>query len=262
MTAGHQLEVVDDDEAEAAQAASSRRALARISMTVRLGLSSMNSGASPRRPMAWLILGQSDSSSLPLRIRVESTRASAHSRRWVISTWLISSEKNRTGTRASMAAWAAMPQGEGGLAHAGPGPDDDQAGGLQAGQALVEVEEAGGDAGDRLAPVVEGLEAVEGASQQLVEGSQGVGDPAFGHLEDHGLGPVDRFADVLGDAVAHLGDLAGDADEAAQQGVLLDDAGVAGGVGGRRRVGLQADEGGRARRWRRAVRPGGARRPR
>src|SRR5206468_444871 len=81
-----------------------RRALARISITVKLGLSSMYSGASPRRPMAWLILGQSDSSSFPLRIRVESTRASEHRSRWVTSEWLISNEKNSTGVRAAMEA--------------------------------------------------------------------------------------------------------------------------------------------------------------
>ena len=52
--------------------------------------------------------------------------------------------------------------------------------------------------------------------------------------------------DVVGQVVAELGDLAGHADQPAQQGVLLDDAGVAAGVGGRRRVGLQRDRVGRA----------------
>ncbi len=70
----------------------------------------MKIGASPSRPMAWLIFGQSDSKSLPLRIRVASTRASAHKRRWVISWWLISSENISTGSRATMAAWATMPR--------------------------------------------------------------------------------------------------------------------------------------------------------
>ena len=72
--------------------------------------------------MAWLILGQSDSSSLPLRIRLASTRASEQSRRDVTSAWLISNEKNSTGTLASMAAWAAMPRAKAVLPMAGRAP--------------------------------------------------------------------------------------------------------------------------------------------
>ena len=86
-----------------------RRALARTSMTVRLGLSSIQMGASASRPTAWLILDQSASLSRPLRTLLESTRASEHSSRWVSSSWLISSEKNSTGRDTSMAACAAMP---------------------------------------------------------------------------------------------------------------------------------------------------------
>ncbi len=57
----------------------------------------MYRGASANRPMAWLILPQSDSARRPLRMRVLSTRASAAMRRWVISRWLISNEKKSTG---------------------------------------------------------------------------------------------------------------------------------------------------------------------
>ncbi len=59
-------------------------------MIVRFGLSSIQMGASARRPVAWAIFCQSDSVRLPLRIRLESTRASEQSMRWVSSSWLIS----------------------------------------------------------------------------------------------------------------------------------------------------------------------------
>ena len=81
--------------------------------------------------------------------------------------------------------------------------------------------------------------------EQVAEGGDGVGDPALGHVEHQGLGLVDGAGDVVGQAVADLGDLAGDADEAAEQGVLLDDAGVAAGVADGRGAGLQGDEHGR-----------------
>ena len=153
-------------------------------------------------------------------------------------------------------------QGEGGLAHRRPGPDDDQRRGLEAVQALVEIDVAGRHAGDGLAPVEEALQAVEGVDQQALQRLEAVGHPPFGHVEDQGLGPVDGGGDVVGNAVAHLGDLAGHRDQPAQEGVLLDDAGVAGGVGGRRRVGLQGDQRRQAADRRRAGRPGTARRRR
>src|SRR6185312_14741440 len=60
--------------------------------------------------MAWLIFGQSASCSFPLRIREALTCASDDSSRWVISRWLISSEKNKVGRLPCMAAWDAMPR--------------------------------------------------------------------------------------------------------------------------------------------------------
>ena len=61
--------------------------------------------------------------------------------------------------------------------------------------------------------------------------------------EHQRLGRVHRLVDVVGHVVAELGDLAGDADEPPQQRVLLDDPGVAGGVGRGRRRGLEVDQG-------------------
>ncbi len=138
---------------------------------------------------------------------------------------------------------AGHAQGEAGLAHAGTGAHHHQGVGLQAGGELVEVGVARGRAGDGVAPLHQGLEGVEGLVQQVVQARHGVGLAVLGHLEHHPLGVVDRLGDVVGQAVADLGDLAGHADEAAQQRVLLDDLGVAGRARGGRGGGLQRDQG-------------------
>ncbi len=122
------------------------------------------------------------------------------------------------------------------LAHRRPAPDHHQRAGLEAGQELVEVDVAGRHARDGVAPAVEVLQPVEVEAQQVLDLGRRVGDPALVDVVDHRLGPVERLGDVLGHAVADLGDLARHADQPAQEGVLLDDAGVARGVRrGRRR---------------------------
>ena len=68
------------------------------------------------------------------------------------------------------------PEGKGRLAHGRPGADDDEGGGLQAGELLVDVEVPGRDPGDVLALVVERLDPLEAAVQQLGEDLGGVGD--------------------------------------------------------------------------------------
>ncbi len=72
--------------------------------------------------MAVLILVQSDSVSRPLRMRVESTRASEQMMRWVSSRWLISSEKNSTGRSAWRATLLAMPRAKAVLPALGRAP--------------------------------------------------------------------------------------------------------------------------------------------
>ena len=94
--------------------------------------------------------------------------------------------------------------------------------------------------------LVEALETVEVEIQQVVDGGHRVGHPALGDLEHHRLGVIDRLGDVVGQLVAQLGDLAGHADHAAQQRMVLDDLGVPAGVGRGRRARLQAHQRGRA----------------
>ena len=137
----------------------SRRALARISITVTRGLSSRNSGTS-RRPIARPIRAQSDSLRRPLRIFVESTLASLDRMRWVSSSWPISSENTSTGLAVVWATCDGHAEAERRLAHRRAGADDVQRRGLQPRQQLVEVVVAGGRAGDRVAAGERLLEAV------------------------------------------------------------------------------------------------------
>ena len=86
-----------------------RRALARISMTVQCGLSSMKSFASASRPTAWPRRDQSPSLRRAVHKRVASTRASIASRRFVSSSVPISIEKKMTGRPVDVATLRAIP---------------------------------------------------------------------------------------------------------------------------------------------------------
>ena len=136
-------------------------------------------------------------------------------------------------------------EGQRGLAGRRAGAEHEQGVGLQARQQLVEVEEAGGQAGDGLAPLVELLEPVEVGVEQVVDLAMVSVTRRWATSNTMRLGPVDDLGDVVGQVVAHLGDLAGHADEPPQQRVLLDDAGVAAGVGRGRGGRLQVDQRGR-----------------
>ena len=125
------------------------------------------------------------------------------------------------------------------LAHRRAGTDDVQRRRLEARQQLVEVVVAGGDAGDRVAAGEVLLDAVDGELHQLADVAIAVDDPAVGDAEHPALGVVEGIVDVVGAAVADLGDVGGDEDEAAQHRRVLDDLGVGRGVGDRRRGVLQ-----------------------
>ena len=125
------------------------------------------------------------------------------------------------------------------LAHRRAGSDDVQRRRLEAGEELVEVVVAGGDAGDRVAAGEVLLDAVDGELHQLADVAVRVDDTPVGDTEHPALGVVEGIVDVVGTAVADLGDVGGDEDQATQQRGVLDDPGVGGGVGDRRRGVLQ-----------------------
>ena len=149
------------------------------------------------------------------------------------------------------------------LAHRRAGADDVQRGRLQPRQQLVEVDVAGGRAGERGAPLVR---PARGRSMATSRRSPmrlgGVGHPAVGELEHLRLGQIEGLGDVVGHVVAHLGDLAGHADEPAQERGVLRRCGRSG-----RRWRWPAwtpagRPGGSSHRWRRAGRRAAAPRPR
>ena len=144
-----------------------------------------------------------------------STLASEHSSRWVSSRWPISRLKIRVGRFSRTAAWAAMLSANAVLPMAGRAPTMIKRVGLETGEQLVEVDEPRGGAGDALARLVELFEPVERGIEQIADLAHRVGHTSLRHLEHHVLGLVDGLGDVVGPAVADLGDLTGDLDEAA-----------------------------------------------
>jgi hypothetical protein len=158
----------------------------------------------------------------------------------------ISIEKNRTGLRPTSATCfhrdvRRRAEGEAGLAGAGTGRHHDQVRRLQPEEEVVELVVAGRHAGDVAGAVVQGLELVEGVLQRVGHLDHRFRDPALGDLEHQRLGAVEGVDDLLGVVVAHLGDVARDPDEPAQQRQLVHDLGVVGGVR-RRRRGLELQQ--------------------
>ena len=116
--------------------------------------------------------------------------------------------------------------GQGGFAHGGPRGDDDQLALLQAAGHAIEVGEAGGQAGDFAALLVEIVDGAEGVADDDVERLQALGEAGFAHFEQLRLGLIEDADGVLA-LVGGLGDGGrADAHEPAQQALVLDDADV------------------------------------
>ena len=112
------------------------------------------------------------------------------------------------------------------LPHARACPDDDERRRLQTRQQLVEIVVAGGEARDRLAAVVELLEAAEADLEQIVDRRHRVGHSPLRDVVHHRLGSIDCLRHIVGQAVPELCDLSRDADQTAEQRVLFDDVRV------------------------------------
>ena len=213
-------------------------------MTVTLGLSSMKIGAFESRVTATPILAQSWVRIRPFCRLCPFTSASEARMRCVSSRWPISSENRRAGRCDVQADVGQHAEGEAGLSHARAGAHDVQRRGLEAEEDLVQLVVAGGHTRDLRAALAQLLNAVQPLTEERLQRAHGVDRPALADVEHHLLRLVDRRLDVLGHGVADVGDVPGDADELAQQRVLLDDLGVVPRVGDRGRVGQQRNEDG------------------
>src|SRR6185295_11301266 len=172
----------------------SRRALARISMSVRLGESSTNSGASEISLIRRAMRVQSSSLMRPARMSARRMRASADRSRMTISDLLISSENTALvrpclteHERAKSRPRVDFPS---------PGRHDDHLAGVQAVGGRIEVDEAGGHAQRDAAAGGDGVDLVHRGLQQLLEGDVVLAGGALGDLVDGGLGAVDHVVDL------------------------------------------------------------------
>ena len=126
-------------------------------------------------------------------------------------------------------------QGEGGLAHAGAGGQQDQVGFVQTGDGRVHVGQAGGQAGDRLfagGQLVEALVHVEDDAGDVL---QALGGAALPDGVDALLGGLQHLAGGAGALLDHGGQVSRGLGDAPQQGLVLDDGGILLYVGRRRR---------------------------
>jgi hypothetical protein len=119
------------------------------------------------------------------------------------------------------------------LPHAGAARDDDQVGRLEARRDAVQVGEARRNAGDRLLLLVEALDRLQRADEDLADAAERRADLALGDVEDGALGLVEQLGDVAVGVVALGRDVGGRADEVSQQRPVAHDARVVDDVGGR-----------------------------
>src|SRR5690606_24206120 len=115
--------------------------------------------------------------------------------------------------------------GEGGLAHRRTAGNDDQVRRLQAAGLVVEIGVTGGQAGDGIGSVEQGVDAVDGLGQQIVDPDRAAGlRPRLGDLEDLPLGLVEYFGGGAPLRVeGGVGDGAADTDQLTQGGALAND---------------------------------------
>ena len=123
--------------------------------------------------------------------------------------------------------------GEAGFAHGRTGPHQDEFAPVQAGQAGVQVPKARGHAGDLPLEPGQVSDLLEGPGQDLLAVLQLRPRPlAHGDVEDHLLTLLQDAVQRHLLLVAHAGNLRRGADQTAQDGLLLEDGDIVGGVGG------------------------------
>ena len=116
--------------------------------------------------------------------------------------------------------------GPGGLAHARAGGDDDELGVLEAGGHLVELNVVGGEAGDFLALLVEGVDGAEGAGDDFGDAGEAALDGGVGDVGETLFNVVEDGGGVFGLIGGGDHAVVEDAEELAEEALVLDDADV------------------------------------
>ena len=138
----------------------------------------------------------------------------------------ISSEKTATTLRVAHRAVLRDVDGPGRLAHRGTRGDDDELAALQAGGHLVELDVVRGEAGDFAALLVERVDGAEAVGDDLGDVREAALNGGVGDLGELGFDVVEDGGRVLGLIGRGGHALVEDAEELAQQALVLDDADV------------------------------------
>jgi len=131
-----------------------------------------------------------------------------------------------------------LPQveGKGGLPHGGSAGDDDQVTLLEAGGHAVQIEEAGGNAGDMVLLLVQLLDVADGILEDILHREKSRFELVFRNFEDRLLRVVEELVNIGLLVEALRDDLGRRGDQVPGNRLLLDDAAVEGDVGRCRHV--------------------------
>lgn len=125
-------------------------------------------------------------------------------------------------------------EGEGRLTDGWSGAEDDEVGFLEAGKKVVEVGEVGRHAAEGMVALVKLVDALESVFEDRLDRHEILFDIFLRNPEESLLSFVEDFLDIFGFVVAHFEDVAGCADESAEHGFFLDDFGIVDDIGRRR----------------------------
>src|SRR6266436_4039091 len=117
-------------------------------------------------------------------------------------------------------------EGQRGFSLRGTRGEDEQLGGLETGGELIELDVAGGDAGDALAFAKDFFEALEIVADDVLDREEADADAVFGELGDGGFGVVEDGVGAVFALKGALLDVVRGMDEIAEDGFFFDDARV------------------------------------
>ena len=231
---GHELQVVDDDEAEVGllrlQPAGLRADLHHreragvVDVDRRLG-ELVAGGRQPRPVLGRELAG-------PQALRLDLRLAAHEALRHLGLRHLEREERDRRAVAHGQVR--AHAEAERGLPHRRAGGEDDEVPRLEARRDAVEVAKAGGDAGDVRARLVERRDPLEALLEELFDVAELGARALLREVEDDLLRLVDELGRIAGPLPAEPRDLAARPDEPAERRRLADDLRVVAGVRARR----------------------------